>query len=135
MSSARIERRVRFGDTDPFGVLYFAALLDYYKDSVDEWFRNMGEAPEKIYRNREERFGFPVVHVEADYMKPVRYDELVVLECAVDSVGDKSVTFAVVARAGNEVASKGRLTFASISDDWKPIPLPERIASLVKNRE
>lgn len=132
---ARIERRVRFGDTDPYGVLYFAALLDYFKESVDECIRQMGDAPEKIYRNREERFGFPVVRVEADYLRPVRYDEQVILECSVDSVGGKSVTFAVTAHAGDEIASRGTLTFAAISDEWLPIPLPQRIANLIRKKE
>jgi acyl-CoA thioester hydrolase len=132
---ARIERRVRFGDTDPFGVLYFAALLDYFKESVDECIRQMGDAPERIYLNRDERFGFPVVRVEADYLRPVRYDEPIIVECSIDSVGERSVTFAVVAYAGDDIASKGRLTFAAISDEWKSIPLPQRISKLVKSQK
>lgn len=135
MEKTRIEKRVRFGDTDPFGMLYFAALLDYFKESVDEHIRRAGEAPEMIYRNRVERFGFPVVRVEADYQRPVQYDELIVIECSVDSVGEKSVTFAVTAYAGDDIASKGKLTFTAISDEWQSIPLPQRIVNLVKNRK
>jgi acyl-CoA thioester hydrolase len=135
VEKTRIEKRVRFGDTDPFGMLYFAALLENFKECVDEFIRSAGESPETIYRNREERFGFPVVRVEADYLRPIQYDELIVIECSVDSVGEKSVTFAVTAYAGDHIASKGKLTFTAISDEWQSIPLPPRIANLVKNRK
>lgn len=132
MRSTSIQRRVRFGDTDPFGVLYFAALLEYFKEAVDEFLRESGEAPGDVYRNREERFGFPVVRIEADYMMPARYDEVITLVCAVESTGAKSVAFSVKAFKGGEEAARGTLTFAAISDEWKSIPLPERIAKIVR---
>lgn len=135
MEKTRIEKRVRFGDTDPFGVLYFAALLAYFKESVDEFIRGRGEKPEEIYRNRGEGFGFPVVRVEADYLKPVPYDEVIVIECSLGAVGNRSVTFAIAAYSGGEIVSRGKVTFAAISDDWKSISLPPRIVNLVKSRE
>jgi acyl-CoA thioester hydrolase len=50
--SHTIEIRVRFGETDPYGVAYFAAILDYFKRGMDEFLRSRGISPDLAYRNR-----------------------------------------------------------------------------------
>src|SRR5512147_1415045 len=60
-ASHTIEIRVRFGETDPYGVAYFAAILDYFKRGLDEFLRVRGLSPDAVYRNREKNFGFPIV--------------------------------------------------------------------------
>ncbi|RMG60961.1 MAG: hypothetical protein D6713_01455 [Deltaproteobacteria bacterium] len=124
----RYRRRVRFGETDPFGVLYFASMLNYFKEAADEFIRHRGEDPEKIYRNQEKGFGFPVVRVDADYIRPVRYDEELEIEVEVESVRRRAVTLRFnVTREGTFVAT-GTMSFVSISSSsWKSIPLPEEI--------
>ncbi|HEY5765308.1 MAG TPA: hypothetical protein VIS30_04690, partial [Candidatus Deferrimicrobiaceae bacterium] len=55
-----LEIRVRFGETDPYGVAYFAAILDYFKRGLDEFLRSRGLPPDAVYRNVKKHFGFPV---------------------------------------------------------------------------
>src|SRR3989337_1155090 len=50
-ASHTIEIRVRFGETDPYGVAYFAAILDYFKRGLDEFLRSRGLSPDGVYRN------------------------------------------------------------------------------------
>ena len=133
MKGVSYERRVRFGDTDPYGVLYFAALLDIFKEAVDEFFRTRGVNPNEIYRNAGAGFGFPVVRAIADYENPARYDDLLQVECLIKAVGGKSVTFSLSATTGDEMVAKGELTFVSISDKWESIPLPAMIKSLLNS--
>jgi hypothetical protein len=50
--------RVRFGDTDPYGVVYFASYFRYMKEALDEFLRVRGLPPERTYRDAEgERLG------------------------------------------------------------------------------
>jgi len=120
-------RRVRFGDTDPYGVLYFAALLDYFKEAVDEFIRSRGKNPSEIYRNEDREFGFPVVRVEADYLRPVKYDEELLIECEVEKVGKRSVTLRLNALRGDLFVATGTMSFVSISPSWKSVPLPQEL--------
>jgi len=57
--SHTIEIRVRFGETDPYGVAYFAAIFDYFKRGMDEFLRSRGLSPDLAYRNRNRNSGFP----------------------------------------------------------------------------
>ena len=129
-----IERRVRFGDTDPYGVLFFSVLMNYFKECVDEYFREHGFSPDEVYRNRSEGFGLPIVHAEADYRSPVRYDDLLRVTCSVGSVNNKSVTFTCSAESSGTIAGEGKLIFSSISSEWKSIDLPDRIRGLFSKR-
>jgi len=90
--SHMIEIRVRFGETDPYGVAYFAAILDYFKRGMDEFFRSRGISPDLAYRNRERNFGLPVVATQCRYRAPVRFDDLLTLRTRVARVEKNGVT-------------------------------------------
>lgn len=47
----RTEVRVRFGETDPYGVAYFTSHLEYAKTALDEYLRSMGLSPAEFYRS------------------------------------------------------------------------------------
>lgn len=78
-TSHTIEIRVRFGETDPYGVAYFAAILDYFKRGMDEFLRSRGLPPDEVYRNVSRGTGFPVIGTQCRYRSPVRFDDLLIL--------------------------------------------------------
>ena len=45
----RTELRVRFGETDPYGVVYFTSHLEYAKAALDEYLRGLGLSPVRFY--------------------------------------------------------------------------------------
>ncbi|MEM7828680.1 MAG: hypothetical protein QW561_05000, partial [Candidatus Aenigmatarchaeota archaeon] len=67
--------RVRFGETDPFGIIYFASILKYFKDALDEFIRSKGIDPLFFYRNRNGKYAFPIVSACANYLSPINFDE------------------------------------------------------------
>ena len=69
------KRRIRFGETDPFGIAYSASYLNYFKEALDEFLRYVGFNPEYFYRNREKGYAFPIVSCHANFYKPLRYDD------------------------------------------------------------
>ncbi len=50
---------VRFGDTDPYGVIYFASYFRYCHHGIEEFFRHHGLPPHEVLRNRAEGFRSP----------------------------------------------------------------------------
>jgi acyl-CoA thioester hydrolase len=127
-ASHTIEIRVRFGETDPYGVAYFAAILDYFKRGMDEFLRSRGQPPDDVYRNVARSTGFPVIATQCRYRSPVRFDDLLILRTRLVRVEDKGATFGFSlfrTVAGKDVlAAEGKISCRSIDASWKPIPIP-----------
>lgn len=127
-ASHTIEIRVRFGETDPYGVAYFAAILDYFKRGMDEYLRSRGLSPDGVYRNVKHSFGFPVVATGCRYRSPVRFDDLLILRTRVVRVEETGATFGFSlfrTVAGKDIlAAEGKISCRSIDASWKTIPIP-----------
>jgi acyl-CoA thioester hydrolase len=136
--SHTIEIRVRFGETDPYGVAYFAAILDYFKRGMDEFLRSRGLSPGLAYRNRERGYGFPVVASHCRYRSPVRFDDLLMLRTRIVRVERSGATFGFSlfnTEAGKEIlAAEGRVTCHSIDASWTSIPLPVELKNVLSPR-
>jgi acyl-CoA thioester hydrolase len=133
--SHTIEIRVRFGETDPYGVAYFAAILDYFKRGMDEFLRSRGLSPDLAYRNRKRNFGFPVVATRCRYRAPVRFDDLLTLRTRVARVERNGATFGFSLfrnEKGKDVlAAEGAVSCRSIDASWKTIPLPPELKAIL----
>ena len=130
-ASHTIEIRVRFGETDPYGVAYFAAVLDYFKRGMDEFLRSQGLPPDAVYRNRQKSYGFPVVATQCRYRSPVRFDDLLTLRTRVVRVEERGATFGFSlfrpVEGKDVLAAEGRISCRAIDASWKPIPVPKEL--------
>jgi acyl-CoA thioester hydrolase len=91
--------RVYWEDTDAGGVVYYANYLKFLERARSEWLRALGVAQGELA----ERDGvvFVVRRIEADYLKPARFDDALAVSCAPLEVGRASLRIAqTVARAG-----------------------------------
>ena len=129
--SNTIEIRVRFGETDPYGVAYFAAILDYFKRGLDEFLRARGLSPDAVYRNRKKQFGFPVVATQCRYRAPVRFDDPLTLRTRIVRLEEKGATFGFflfrLVEGKDVLAAEGKISCRSIDASWKPIPIPKEL--------
>jgi acyl-CoA thioester hydrolase len=129
--SHTIEIRVRFGETDPYGVAYFAAILDYFKRGMDELLRARGLAPDAVYRNVPKGSGFPIVATQCRYRSPVRFDDLLTLRTRVVRVEEKGAAFGFslfrLVDGKDVLSAEGKISCRSIDASWKPIPLPKEL--------
>lgn len=127
--SHTIEIRVRFGETDPYGVAYFAAVLDYFKRGMDEFLRSRGLSPDGVYRNVRRNVGFPVIATQCRYRSPVRFDDPLTLRTRVVRVEEKGATFGFslfrTVQGKDVLAAEGKISCRSIDASWKPIPIPK----------
>jgi acyl-CoA thioester hydrolase len=74
----RFELRVRYGDTDPMGWVYYGNYLRWFEVGRAEMLRSLG----RTYRSIEEDAGvlMPVLEARCRYFHGARYDELVCIE-------------------------------------------------------
>ncbi len=119
---------VRFGDTDPYGVVYFASYFRYCHHGIEECLRFLGLPPQELFRNREQGFGLPIVGASCDFYRPVWYGEELRLAVFVVRAKTKAVTFGFrFLRPGTrELVAEGQATLVAIDQNWQSRPLPER---------
>ncbi len=120
---------VRFGDTDPYGVIFFASYFRYCHHGIEEFLRQHGLPPHEVFRNKSEGFGLPIASATCDFLKPVWYGQQLRLSVALKRVGEKSLTFAFrfYGSENEELVARGEATMVAIGPDWRSIPLPDRL--------
>ncbi|MFH1136813.1 MAG: thioesterase family protein [Pseudomonadota bacterium] len=126
----RTTYRVLYGDVDQMGVLYHANFFRLFERGRSEYIRDRGLP----YREIEERgAALPVTEAHAHYHRPVRYDDLIVIETAVGLVRRASIRFEYeLYRQENalELLAEGWTLHACVSPDGKVIRLPEYVREL-----
>jgi len=141
MSRYRIEEYVRWEDIDAAGIINYQAYLRFFALAEAELKRSAG----LNYRYLTEVLGIwlPRVRVECDFFKPVKLDELLVVEAFFSRVGRTSVRLDFeVRRKGDPavVVATGRYVLVCVQQgDFAPVPVPdvlrERIANFTEPAE
>jgi acyl-CoA thioester hydrolase len=72
--------RVRYADTDQMKMAYYGRYFEYFEQSRSDLLRKMGLPYPEI-----ERLGFylPVIEAHANYLKPARYDDALLVTAVV----------------------------------------------------
>ncbi|MBM4302140.1 MAG: acyl-CoA thioesterase [Deltaproteobacteria bacterium] len=131
------EVRVRFGDTDPYGIVYFVSYFRYCHRAIEDFLRACGLPPEETFKNAPEGFGLPIVEAWGRFRRPSRYGDLLRIETRIQEVRAKSVLFRFefYPEADRELLAEGAATLVAIGPDWRAKALPERIkAALSQGR-
>lgn len=129
--------RVRFGDTDPYGIVYFVSYFRYCHRAIEEYLREVGLKPEETFRNLEEGFGLPIVEAWCRFRRPARYGDLLKMETRIQEVRSKAVRFRFdfYPEAGRELVAEGTATLVAIGPDWQARGLPERVKQYLLKKE
>jgi YbgC/YbaW family acyl-CoA thioester hydrolase len=129
----RVEEYVRWEDIDAAGIINYQAYLRFFGLAEAELLRSAGLG----YRYLFESLGIwlPRVRVECDFKKPVKLDELLVVEAFFSKVGRTSVhlDFAVRRKsAPAEIVATGRYVLVCVRQgSFEPVPVPDEIRSRI----
>ncbi len=88
----RAHLKVRFGDIDHAGIVYYPRFLHYFHVALEELFSaelGMDYAAVVLQHG----FGFPTVHLESDFKRPLRFGDRIEVEVRVLDVGRTSITW------------------------------------------
>ncbi len=75
--SGKIEVNVRFNEADPLGIVWHGHYIRYFEDGREAFGIEHGIGYLDFYKNG---LVIPVVHVECDYKRSLKYGEKVVVE-------------------------------------------------------
>lgn len=128
--------KVRFGDCDPAGLVYYPVIFHYCHIAMEEFFAERCGIPyHKLMAD--ERIGFPTVNTQAEFFVPLVYGDEAEIEVSVTRLGKSSATFEYsIRRAGDITVLCARSTNVHVSmnlDSRRAVPIPERYRLLFTN--
>jgi acyl-CoA thioester hydrolase len=85
------QKRVSYGETDQMGYLYYGNYPLLYEIGRTESIRSLGLR----YRDMEakERVMMPVLHMEARYLAPIKYDDNLTIRTIIKELPTKMIKF------------------------------------------
>ena len=114
--------RVYYEDTDLAGIVYYANFLKFIERARTEWVRGLGV--DQVRLREDEGVVFAVRRVEADYLRPARFeDQLRVETTAVAVTGARIVLEQNIFR-GTERVFAALVTLVCLTDTGQAARLP-----------
>lgn len=119
--------RVYYEDTDLAGIVYYANYLKFIERGRSEWVRALGLDQAAMKAAGEGVFA--VRRVEAEYLAPARFDDLLdVTTAPIRHSGARLVLAQQVLRAG-KLLFDARVTLVCLGDQGRPQPLPRQLTA------
>lgn len=107
--SIRIQRRLAWPDTDAAGVWHHSTLWRWVEEAEAELHRARGVI--------EHTFGHtPRRHLEAEFLRPLRFDDLVDIELWVTRMGRSSITYGATVVHDEAVVATASMTAVRVVD-------------------
>lgn len=123
--------RVRFSDTDATGRIHYSAMFRFMEAAEDEFLRSLGLPYAAVEKAR--KVSFPRVHVEAQFMAPLHYDDVVDMEVTVERVGETAFTLYFDASKEGAPVARGRVTAVCVSlETERAILLPAELSDALR---
>ena len=121
------EKKVRFGEIDEAGIIYYPRFFDFYHVAMEEFFEKAVGTPYATVI-KEWKVGFPTVHVEADFFSPLRFGDVMRISVSIVKLGKSSVRtrYRVHRLPDGKVAAEARLTTACVDmTTFRARPIPD----------
>jgi YbgC/YbaW family acyl-CoA thioester hydrolase len=88
----KITRRVEFSETDMAGIMHYSNYFRFMETVEHAFYRSLGFSV--VMAEHHPPLGFPRVHAECDYKRPLRFEDLVEVHLLVQEKKAKAITYA-----------------------------------------
>ena len=109
---------VRFADVDNAGIFYYPRFFHAFHVAFEKWWESGVGRPYHVVIG-EDRVGFPAVHIDTDFRKPVTFGDRVEIRVGCKRIGNKSVTIRYEVRDSdtNDLHTEADITHAVVDMD------------------
>jgi acyl-CoA thioester hydrolase len=132
----KIERRVEFSETDMAGIVHYSNFFKYMETAEHAFYRALGTSV--VMKNVDPPLGWPRVHAECDYFKPLRFEDLIEVHMLVKEKKSKSLTFVFrffKLNGQREEVARGSLTVvcvAHVDGAMRAVEMPKELADRIE---
>jgi len=123
-----IEERVRWGDVDAARIIFYGAYIRFFEYAETELFREVGLQYGVMFD--ELKIWLPRVHLECDFKRAARLDDLLEVSVFVGRFGTKSMrlNFEVRRKGEAELIATAHFVLAAVNQDtFKTVPVPAEL--------
>ena len=125
---------VRFADVDKAGIFYYPRFFNAFHVAFEEFWADHAKRPYDVVIS-EDKIGFPTVHIESDFNKPVTFGDPMEIRVGVSRFGNRSIDFRyeVVNRDTGELHVSADITKVVVDmTNFRPAPLPDHLRALLE---
>ena len=123
--------RVRYGETDQMGYVYYGNYAEFYEVARVEMLRSLGTSYKLM-----EASGvmMPVVELHCKYLKPALYDQVITIKVILDEMPRAGMRFKyMLYNEDNELINTGETLLVFIKMDTNKICfIPKELAAKIK---
>lgn len=117
--------RVYYEDTDLAGIVYYANYLKFIERARTEWVRSLGIDQSEL--KSRDGIVFAVRRVEADYLMPAKFDDMLAVTTRAVSVGGARLVLEQLVGRGNEILFSAKVTLVALTETGAPARFPTDI--------
>jgi acyl-CoA thioester hydrolase len=123
-----IEERVRWGDVDAARIIFYGAYIRFFEYAETELFREVGLQYGVMFD--ELKIWLPRVHLECDFKRAARLDDLLEVTVFVGRFGTRSMRLNFEVRRNGEEAliATAHFVLAAVNQDtFETVPIPAEL--------
>ena len=130
MLAHTFQKRVRYGETDQMGYLYYGNYAQYFEVGRVEALRGLGMS----YKSLEDRgIMLPVAHFEINYKAPALYDDALEITTNVSELKGPRLIFHYEIHVNEKLISTGSTTLVFVAKEtMRPIAPPDDFIKLLE---
>ncbi len=132
MYTHEFQKRVRYGETDQMGYLYYGNYAQYYEIGRVELIRSLG----LTYKALEGEHGIlmPAVSMESRFVRPAYYDELIRIRTSLRKLPQRFIVFHMeLLNERGKLVNGGRVKLCFVeASTQKTIPAPKFLVDKLK---
>ncbi|PYS28585.1 MAG: hypothetical protein DMF75_18660 [Acidobacteria bacterium] len=128
-----IEERVRWGDVDAAGIIFYGSYIRFFEIAETELFRAVGLPYGVVFD--ELNIWLPRVHLECDFHRAAQLDDLLEVSVWVGKIGTTSLRLNLEVRRKDRdgkieeklIATAHFVLVSARRDNLQPVPVPEEL--------
>jgi len=124
MYSHKTNIRVRYGETDKMGFVYYGIYAQYYEVGRVELLRSLGIS----YKSLEDSgYELPVVSFKINYKRPAFYDDEIIIKTSISETPSSKITFDYECfNIDGSLLNNGQVVLVFVNRDTKkPCKVPQ----------
>jgi len=119
------QRKVRFAECDPAGIVFYPRYFEYLNGLVEDWFEAIGFPFHETHIGG--RIGTPVRALEAEFLRSSRLGEVLELSLELLEVGRTSARLEGVFSCAGEERFRARCAIVYVDFQEGPLPWPSEM--------
>lgn len=128
--------RVYFEDTDFSGVVYHARYLHFLERGRSDLLRLRGIGHQELLAGSfGEAMAFAVRHMDIDFLRPARIDDILTVETRTEKLGGARIMLSQRILKDGDLLVAAKVKVAVISPQGKPMRMPPRVIAALAPEE